>query len=205
MPRKRLYRSDLFSPEQLTSKDALESASEELQSILTKVNFKHVFQELIDNESPHVLPLVLSSLSETTSLISWLLETFPSEAANYDASVHCKIISCLSTELISSSFVEDKELCARHHERTQIAPKVLKYLAGDSFLRPIDTGLEHHSKKGKAKQSQKKLQQAKREDGVTTLVDKYFDILNVDVPKTPSQASALVDHLLQSQKDTLKS
>ncbi|KAK0506583.1 hypothetical protein EDD18DRAFT_36674 [Armillaria luteobubalina] len=204
MPRKRLYRSDLFSPEQFTSKDALESALEELQSILTKVNFKHVFQELIDNESPHVLPLILSSLSETTSLISWLLESFPSEAANYDLSVHCKIISCISAELISSAFVEDKELCARHHERTQIAPKVLKYLAGDSFLRPIDTGLEHHSKKGRAKQSQKKLQQAKREDGATTLVDKYLDILNVDVPKTPSQASALVDHLLKSQKDTLK-
>ncbi|KAK0475066.1 P-loop containing nucleoside triphosphate hydrolase protein [Armillaria novae-zelandiae] len=204
MSHKRLYRSDLFSPEQLTSRDALESALEELQSILTKVNFKHVFQELIDNESPHFLPLVLSSLSETTSLISWMLESFPSDAANYDASVHCKIISCLSTELISSSFVEDKELCARHHERTQIVPMALKYLAGVSFLRPIDNRLAHHSKKGKAKQSQKKLQQVKREDGVTMLVKKYFDILNVDVPKTSSHASALVDHLLKSQKDTLE-
>ncbi|PBK59143.1 hypothetical protein ARMSODRAFT_1027641 [Armillaria solidipes] len=202
MPRKRIYRSDLFSPEQLTSTDVLESALEELQRILTKVNFKHVFQELIDNESPHVLLLVLSSLSETTSLISWLLESFPSEAANYNASVHCKTISCLSTALISSSFVEDKELCARHHEITQITPKVLKYL--DSFFRPIDVGSEHHNKKGKAKQSQRKLQQVKREDGAMTLVEKYFDIVNVDMPETSSHASALVDHLLQSQKDTLK-
>ncbi len=60
MSRKRLYRSDLFSLEKLTSTDALESALEELQSILTKDNFKHVFQELIDNESPHTLLLVLS-------------------------------------------------------------------------------------------------------------------------------------------------
>ncbi|KAK0440419.1 uncharacterized protein EV420DRAFT_1650550 [Desarmillaria tabescens] len=207
MPRKRIYRSDLFSSEQLASRDVLDSALEELKSLLTKDNFKHVFQELIDNESPRVLLLVLScsymfiALSETTPLISWLLESFPSEAATYDGTIHYKAISCLSTELLSSSFAEDKELCTRYHELVQITPEVLKYLVS---VRPIDTGSERHNKKGKAKQSQRRPQQVKREDGATALVERYFDILNVDMRKTSSDASVLVDRVLQSQKDILQ-
>ncbi len=79
----------------------------------------------------------------------------------------------------------------------QIIPEVLEYLL--SFLRPIDIGSEHHNKKGKAEQ--RMLRPIKREDDARTLVKKYFD---VDMPETSSEASALVDHVLQSQKDTLK-
>ncbi|PBK79882.1 hypothetical protein ARMGADRAFT_102609 [Armillaria gallica] len=201
MSRKRIYRSDLFTPEKLTSTDALERALQELQSILTKDNFSHIFQELVDNENPNTVLLVLSSLSETTSLTSWFLESFPSEAADYDVTVHYKTISCLSTEFLSSPFVADKELCARHHEMAQIAPKALEYL--DSFLCSVDIRTQHH-KKGKVKPSQWKLLQVKRDSGASTLVEKYFDVLNVDIPKTSSQAYILVDHILQSQKDTLK-
>ncbi|KAK0207600.1 hypothetical protein IW262DRAFT_1469183 [Armillaria fumosa] len=220
MSRKRLYRSDLFSAEQLTSRDALESAVEELQSILRKHNLKYVLQELVDNEVPRTLALVLSSkltpssysdgisssyiftaLGQTTLLISWLLESFPTEASNYEATIHYKVISCLSTELNSSDFVEDKELCARSQKVADIIPKVLQYLV--SFLRPIDIGLEHYNKKGKARQPQKMPQEAKRE-GATSLVKKYFDVLNVDMPETSSEASALVDYVLQSQKEMLK-
>ncbi|SJL03091.1 uncharacterized protein ARMOST_06437 [Armillaria ostoyae] len=192
MSRKRMYRSDLFSTEQLTSTDALESALQELQSVLTKDNFKHVFQELIDNESPNVLLLVLSSLSEAASLTSWLLESFPAEATNYEATVHYKAISCLSTELVSFPFVEDKALCARYHEVSQATPMALKHLI--SFLHPIDIGSEQ---KGKAKQS-------RRKDDATAFVERYFNVLDVDIPRTSGQASLLVDHVLQSQKDTLK-
>ncbi len=221
MSRKRLYRSDLFSAEQLTSRDALESAVEELQSFLKKDNFKYILQELIDNEIPRTLVLVLSckltlssysdgisspyiftALGETTSLISWLLESFPAEATNYEATVHYKAISCLSTELISSNFVEDKELCARYYKIAEITPKVLQYLI--SFLHPIDTGSERHYRKGKAKQTQRKPREVKRADGVTTSVKKYFDVLNVDMPETSGEASALVDHVLKSQKESLK-
>ncbi len=84
----------------------------------------------------------------------------------------------------------------------QIAPKALQYL--DSFLRSIDIRTQHHNKKGKAKMSQWKLLQVKRDDGASTLVEKYFDVLNVDIPKTSSQASILVELILQSQRDTLK-
>ncbi|SJL05193.1 uncharacterized protein ARMOST_08560 [Armillaria ostoyae] len=199
MSRKRIYRSDLFSPEKLTSTDALERALRELQSILTKDNFKHVFQELL--ESPNTLLLVLSSLSEATSLTSWFLESFPSEAADYDVTVHYKTISCLSTELLSSPFVADKDLCARYHEAAQIAPEVLQYL--DS-LRSVDIRTQRHNKKGKAKPSQWKFPQVNRADSATTLVKKYFNVLNVDIPKTSSQAYILVDRILQSQQDTLK-
>ncbi|PBL01521.1 hypothetical protein ARMGADRAFT_984178 [Armillaria gallica] len=198
MSRKRIYRSDLFAPEKLTSTDALERALQELQSILTKDNFSHIFQELFDNESPDTILLVFSSLSETTSLTSWFLESFPSEAADYDVTIHYKTISWLSTELLSSPFVAEKDLCARYHEAAQIAPNVLQYL--DSFLHSV----QHHNKKGKAKPSQWKLPQVNRADGTTTLVEKYFDVLNVNIPKTPSQAAILVDHILQSQRDTLK-
>ncbi len=38
----------------------------------------------------------------------------------------------------------------------------------------------------------------------SALVEKYFDVLNVDIPKTSRQAYILVDHILQSQQDTLK-
>ncbi|SJL05199.1 uncharacterized protein ARMOST_08565 [Armillaria ostoyae] len=201
MSRKRIYRSDLFSPEKLTSTDALERTLQELQNILTKDNFKRVFQELADNESPHVLLLVLSSLSETTPLTSWFLESFPSEAEDYDATVHYKTISCLSTAFLSSTFVADKELCARHHEKAQIAPKALQYL--DSFLHSIDIRTQHYNK-GKAKPSQWKGPQVQRDDGASILVEKYFDVLNVNIPKTSSQAYILVDLILQSQQDTMK-
>ncbi len=63
----------------------------------------------------------------------------------------------------------------------QIAPKALQYL--DSFLRSIDIRTQHHNKKGKAKMSQWKLLQVKRDDGASTLVEKYFDVLNVDILK----------------------
>ncbi|KAK0444909.1 uncharacterized protein EV420DRAFT_1721414 [Desarmillaria tabescens] len=194
MPRKRILRSDLFNQEQLVSMDALESALQELQSLLTKDNFKHVFQDLIDNESPRILLLVLSSLSETTSLMitSWLLESFPSSPAEYDASVHYVTLSCLSSEFRSCSFIEDKELCARYYQMTQITPRVLSYLI--SFLRP----------KGNAKQSQRNFQQARPDDNTTILVKRYFNVLNADMPETSGEASVLVDHVLQSQKDTLK-
>ncbi|KAK0198015.1 hypothetical protein F5146DRAFT_1130959 [Armillaria mellea] len=201
MSRKRLYRSELFSTEQLTSRDALESALEELQSILRRDNFKYVVQELIDNEIPRTVALVLSSLGETTSLISWLLEPFP-EATNYEATIHYKIISCLSKELSSFDFVEDKELCAKYHKEADITPKVLQYLV--SFLRPIDIRSEHFNRKGKVKQSQKKPQENKREEGPTNLVKKYFDVLKVDMPETSNEASALVEYILQSQKEVLK-
>ncbi len=135
-------------------------------------------------------------------MTSWFLESFPSEAADYDVTVHYKTISCLSTEILSSPFVADKELCARYHEATQIAPKVLQYL--DSFLCSVDIRTQHHNKKGKAKPSQWKLRQVKRDDGASALVEKYFDVLNVDIPKTSRQAYILVDHILQSQQDTLK-
>ncbi|KAK0506460.1 hypothetical protein EDD18DRAFT_1455776 [Armillaria luteobubalina] len=194
MSPKRMYRSDLFSPEKLTSTDALERALQELQCILTKDNFKHVFQEILDDASPNILLLVLSSLSKTISLIPWFLESFPVEAADYDATIHCKTISCLSTELLSSSVVEDKELCARHHEIAQITPKVLRYLL--SSIYPIDIGSEHHDRKGKAEQMV-----PLQEENTRTLVRKYFD---VDMPETSSEASVLVDHVLQSQKESLK-
>ncbi|KAK0440837.1 hypothetical protein EV421DRAFT_1905200 [Armillaria borealis] len=202
MSRKRIYRSDLFSTEQLTSRDALESAVEELQSILKKDNFKYVLQELIDNEIPRTLVLVLSSLGETTSLFSWLLESFPAEATNYEATIHYKVISCLSTELISSDLVEEKDLCARYHKIADVTPKVLQYLV--SFLHPIGIKSEHHYRKGKAKQSRRKPREVKRAGGVTTSVKKYFDVLNVDMPETSGEASTLVDRVLKSQKETLK-
>ncbi|KAG7450850.1 uncharacterized protein BT62DRAFT_1001665 [Guyanagaster necrorhizus] len=203
MSPKQRYRSDLFSPEKFASGDLLDRALEELRTILTEDNFKHVFQEVIDNESARILFLVLSCsyiftvLSETTSLISWLLETFPSEAINYDATVHCRVISCLSAEFISSSFVEEKEICARYHEIAQIGPKVLKSLV--SFLGRI-AGSEYY-KKGKAQIS--KFQQTKG-DGPFAFVKKDFDILKIDIPETSSEASVSMDHVLQSQKDTLK-
>ncbi len=55
MSHKRLYRSDLFGPERFASTDALERVLQELQSIFTKDNFKHVSQKLFDNESPNTL------------------------------------------------------------------------------------------------------------------------------------------------------
>ncbi|KAG7450843.1 uncharacterized protein BT62DRAFT_1001658 [Guyanagaster necrorhizus] len=201
MSPKQRYRSDLFSPEKFASAHLLDSALEELKGILTKHNFKHVFQDLLDNESPRVLLLVLScsyiftALSETTPLISWLLESFPSEPANYDATVHYNIISRISTELISSSLIKEKEPCARYHEIAQIAPKVLKSLV--SFLGRI--GSEHYE--GKAHMS--KFQQTK-EDGPFAFVKKDFDILKIDIPETSSETSVSMDHVLQSQKDTLK-
>ncbi|SJL05399.1 uncharacterized protein ARMOST_08766 [Armillaria ostoyae] len=184
MPHKRVYRSDLFSPSKLTSSELLESALEELQNGLTKDNFEPVFQQLI-NESPHIILLVLSSLGETTPLRSWMLQSFPSEPVNYDDTIHYKIISCLSTEfMFSSSYsVGDKDLCARYHEA-------------------IDIGSDHRNKKGKV--SQKKRKQAKRAENAAALVEKDFDVLDVDMPETSSDASILVDGILQTQKDALE-
>ncbi|KAG7450801.1 uncharacterized protein BT62DRAFT_928080 [Guyanagaster necrorhizus] len=202
MPCKRVYRSDLFSPHQLSSSELLEFALEELKSYLTEANFKYVLQELIDNECSHILLLVLSSFSDTTSLILWMRESFPSEPMNYDATIHYKIISCLSTEFMfsSSRSVEDKELCARYHEISQITPRVLKYLV--SFPQPISTGSEPLNKRGKV--SQKKRKQAKRAENAAAFVEKDFDILDVDMPETLSDASILADSILQTQKDALE-
>ncbi|KAK0207964.1 hypothetical protein DFS33DRAFT_396866 [Desarmillaria ectypa] len=202
MPRKRVYRSDLFSPDQLTSSELLEYALEELRSSLTEDNFKHVFQELINNESPHILPLVLSSLSDTTPLILWMLQSFPSDPVNYDATIHYKIISCLSAEfMFSSSYpVQDKDLCARYYEITQVTSNVLKYLV--SFLQAIDIGSDHPNKRGKV--SQKKRKQAQRAENAAALVEKDFDVLDVDMPEASSDASILVDSILTTQKNALK-
>ncbi|PBK79771.1 hypothetical protein ARMGADRAFT_1100110 [Armillaria gallica] len=60
MSRRRLYPIDLFGLEKLASTDALERALQELQGIFTKDNFKHVSQELFNNESPDTPLLVLS-------------------------------------------------------------------------------------------------------------------------------------------------
>ncbi|PBK77543.1 hypothetical protein ARMSODRAFT_949477 [Armillaria solidipes] len=201
MPHKRVYRSDLFSPSKLTSSELLESALEELQNGLTKDNFEPVFQQLI-NESPHIILLVLSSLGETTPLRSWMLQSFPSEPVNYDDTIHYKIIFCLSTEfMFSSSYsVGDKDLCARYHEVTQVTSNILKYLV--SFLQAIDIGSDHRNKKGKV--SQKKRKQAKRAENAAALVEKDFDVLDVDMPETSSDASILVDGILQTQKDALE-
>lgn len=220
MPHKRAYRSDLFSPNKLTSSELLESSLGELQSGLTKDNFEFVFQELINNESPHILLLVLSckltsssylivyrvdtftALGETTPLRSWMLQSFPSKPVNYDDTIHYKIISCLSTEFMPSSSysVGDEELCARYHEVTQVTSNILKYLV--SFLQAIDIGPDHRNKKGKV--SQKKRKQAERAEYAAALVKKDFDVLDVDMPETSSDASTLVDNILQTQKDALE-
>ncbi|KAK0197996.1 hypothetical protein F5146DRAFT_1130943 [Armillaria mellea] len=179
MSRKRPHLGDLFSPEQFTSADVLESVLEELQSILTKDNFQHVFQELIDNENPRVLPLVLSSLGETTLLISWLLE----------------VLSLGSCELRCERPLPNHIMSI--YGASIVAPVVLKHLI--SILHPADIGSEQ---KGKVKQSQSELPQVRRKDGATAFVEKSFNILNIKIPKTSSQACVLVDHVLQSQKDT---
>ncbi|KAK0506408.1 hypothetical protein EDD18DRAFT_1455735 [Armillaria luteobubalina] len=201
MPHKRVYRSDLFSPSKLTSSSLLESALEELQNGLTKDNFEPVVQQLI-NESPHIILLVLSSLGETSPLRSWMLQSFPSKPMNYDDTIHYKIISCLSTEFMFSSsyFMGDKELCARYHEVTQVTSNILKYLV--SFLQAIDIGSDHRNKKGKI--SQKKRKQVERAEYAAALVKKDFDVLDVDMPTTSSDASILVDIVLQTQKDALE-
>ncbi|KAK0478174.1 hypothetical protein IW261DRAFT_1482258 [Armillaria novae-zelandiae] len=201
MPHKRVYRGDLFSSSKLTSSKLLESALDELQNGLTKDNFDPVIQQLID-ESPHIVLLVLSSLGETTPLRSWVLQSFPSEPVTYDDTIHYKIISCLSTEFMFSSsyFVGDKELCARYHEIAQVTPNILKYLV--SFLQAIDIGSDHRNKKGKI--SQKKRKQVERVEYAATLVKKDFDVLDVDMPTTSSDASFLVDSILQTQKDALE-
>ncbi len=69
MSRKRIYRSDLFSSEKLTSTDALDRALQELQSILTKDNFNYIFQELVDYENPNTVLLVLSCKSTSSSYL----------------------------------------------------------------------------------------------------------------------------------------
>ncbi|KAK0444957.1 uncharacterized protein EV420DRAFT_1721599 [Desarmillaria tabescens] len=202
MPRKHVYRSDLFSPDQLTSNELLEYALEELRSGLTEDNFKHVFQELIDNESPHILPLVLSFLSETTPLVLWMLQSFPSDPVNYDATIHYKIISRLSAEfMLSDSYsVQDKELCARYYETTQVTSNVLKFLV--SFLQAINIRSDQRNKNGKV--SQKKRKQAERAEKAAALVEKDFDVLDVDMPEASSDASILVDSILTTQKNALK-
>ncbi|KAK0198135.1 hypothetical protein F5146DRAFT_995722 [Armillaria mellea] len=199
MPHKRVYRSDLFSPSKLTSSGLLESSLEEIRSGLTKDNFKSVFQELINNESPHILLLVLSSLGETTPLRSWLLQSFPSAPVNYDDTIHCKIMSRLSI-FFNSYSVGDEDLCARYHEVTQVTSNVLKYLA--SFPQAIDIGSDHRSNKGKV--SQKKRKQARRAENAAAFVQKDFDVLDVDMPESSSDASILVDNILQTQKDALE-
>ncbi|PBK59178.1 hypothetical protein ARMSODRAFT_1073628 [Armillaria solidipes] len=130
MSRKCLYRCDLFGPEKLTLTDALEHALQELQSIFTKDNFKHISQELFDSESPDTLLLVLSCKSTSSS---------------YLMICHPYILTAL--KLISWSFVDDKDLCPNPDITKQL--RSLLRFCGTSTTRciPSISKTQHHNKK----------------------------------------------------------
>jgi hypothetical protein len=61
-PRKASYRGDLFDTSILTSIDAVETAADEFQVIVNESNVERILDEVIAQEHPAVVRLVLSSM-----------------------------------------------------------------------------------------------------------------------------------------------
>jgi len=60
-PRKKSFRTNLFSPDNITSVEDVENSIFELQSIFTEQNYEHVLDELL--QIPSLVELVLSGTS----------------------------------------------------------------------------------------------------------------------------------------------
>ncbi|KAF8151966.1 hypothetical protein K438DRAFT_1778624 [Mycena galopus ATCC 62051] len=203
-PPKASYRSDLFDSSILTSVDAVDDAVDEFRAMINETNVKRMLDEVVAQEPPAVVRLVLtaSDLEFEPALSEELtMSCFPTAPEGFGASAACKILSQLSEFFFFAESVPT--LHENHHALVKEAPGILTALASKLFVRaePEPAAL----KKGKAT-SQKKTKLARRAatQSNNTLDPAPFEHLKITVPETPDQVQQCVEIVLATQRSILE-
>ncbi|KAJ7237474.1 hypothetical protein B0H12DRAFT_1238216 [Mycena haematopus] len=197
-PHKASYRSDLFDTSVLTSIEAVEYAAAEFEAIVNEINVKRILNEVIAQERPEVVRLVLATLSEELTM-----SCFPTTPEGFGDSVACKILTQLSKFLLFAERVPT--LHENHHTLVKEAPDILTALTSKLFIDGAEPDPAMPSaKKGKTT-SQKKTKMARRMAAQTknTLDSTPFEHLDIPVPETLDDVQRCVEIVLATQRSIL--
>ncbi|KAF7367491.1 UvrD-like helicase ATP-binding domain-containing protein [Mycena sanguinolenta] len=199
-PHKSCYRSDLFDSAILTSVEAVECAVEEFEAIVNETNINRILHEVIAQERPEVVRLVVSSLSEEL-----IMSCFPTTPDGFTDSMAWKILSQLSKFFLFAQSIPT--LHGNHHMLVKEAPDILAAVASKVFTDGAepDSAPPTGGKKGKPA-SQKKTKMARRmaAQSKNTLDSTPFEHLNIPVPETPDEVRQCVELVLATQRSILE-
>ncbi|KAJ7356587.1 hypothetical protein DFH08DRAFT_1075732 [Mycena albidolilacea] len=190
-PRKASYRGDLFDTSILTSIDAVEAAADEFQVIVNESNVERILDEVIAQEHPAVVRLVLSSLNEDL-----VMSCFPATPEGFGASVAFKILSQLSVFFLMLGH-SVPSLHEQHPALVNEAPGTLATLSAKLFADGAEPDpAAPGAKKGKAT-SQKKAKNARRVALTKNTLDPTpFEHLDISIPETPDEYLASSSNFL---------
>ncbi|TFK38654.1 hypothetical protein BDQ12DRAFT_96280 [Crucibulum laeve] len=206
VPRKVTYRNDLFDPKNLANHKSIENTLFEFEGVLNENSFEQVLNDLFDQR--YVVELILSNLSESTPLSTWILERFPLTSNAFIASFCSKILSKLALFFIFPPLEfpsEDiKELMKSHYKTVTYAPAVLQSLLAMSFAEEgsqLDESPRHAKVKAKG---QRKAKQAQRISEKRAVDAKPFLALDMLVPNNHQEATEAAAKVLASLKSILE-
>ncbi|KAK7064846.1 UvrD-like helicase ATP-binding domain-containing protein [Favolaschia claudopus] len=196
-PRKASYRNDLFDKSALVSVEVVEAAVEEFTAIVNDTNIERILNELISQESPAVVRLVLAGLSKDL-----IFSCFPTTGDAFGACLVSKILNLLC---MFFSFMEGGQSLDLHEEHLALvkeAPGLLDALKSQLSTSGSEQQAAAPTKRGKAT-SQKKIKAARRAQNKPTLDPAPFERLDLAIPETPEEVERCVEAVLATQRSIL--
>ncbi|EDR08129.1 uncharacterized protein LACBIDRAFT_294434 [Laccaria bicolor S238N-H82] len=206
-PRMKSFRTDLFSPDNITSVEDVQNALFELQSIFTEQNYEHVLDELL--QAPFLVELVLSDLS-ILSVKTWLLEKFPTSPTSFISSVTCQLLLKLATFFVFPpvSFSQEiLDLMREFHTTVRHAPAALHDLFAMSF---VDEGQHKEAKELSISSEGRSKSRWRSKDGEKAAIRQIIvdpeplAALALTIPNTSQERDHTTSHLLVHLKTILE-
>ncbi|KAJ7434686.1 P-loop containing nucleoside triphosphate hydrolase protein [Mycena galericulata] len=196
-PRRPSYRSNMFESSALASPEAMENAVSEFVEIVNEANIQRILDDLISNERPGVLRLVLSCLDKEL-----ILGQFPLSPEAFAGSLTYKILSQLSEFFLFAHSVPS--LNGKHHQLVKEAPGVLAAIASKllgSEREQADSGDKRA--KGTSQKTAKMARRAAAQQK-SDLDPDPFERLDIAVPDTREELEKSIEIILATQRSILE-
>ncbi|RDB28998.1 TPR and ankyrin repeat-containing protein 1 [Hypsizygus marmoreus] len=205
--RKGAMRLHLFDPYILKSRQDIANALKEFEDIVNEANFVPILEDLLEQEQPLVIELILSGVSEAKPLTSWIIKRFPVSPESLDGSFASKLVSRLSVfflfhPLPLSGGLSDFVTSSDRHRLVSTASKALSILSAMIFK-----DQEEREVRARSKYRGKYQKVSKQESQRTTknLVDlKVLEDHLISVPSSQSDADSAMLTVLHYVKTSLE-
>ncbi|KAF9033219.1 hypothetical protein BDZ89DRAFT_983953 [Hymenopellis radicata] len=201
-----IYRSDLFTPQRLTSPEVIQNALDEIEAVLSEDTYQSILNQVLREENPLIVALIMSTTLKP--LMGWILWDFPRNDYNplhYHDSFHRRLLSSLNAtvhlHLLPTASGKVSEYSVTCHRRLQAAISTLRYLA--PFIR-VTPSLEADEPPGR-KKSQKQLKKERRAANfvLPVLDDLTCEVLDIDPIECEADIRLAIGEILGAQKDDL--
>ncbi|KAJ7153649.1 hypothetical protein C8R46DRAFT_1042042 [Mycena filopes] len=199
MPRKATYRRNLFDHTTLTSLEAVENAVSEFLEIVHPDNVERVLEDVISNELPAVLRLILSRLDQEL-----ILTQIPRAAEGFSGSLAYQILAQLSEFFVFAHTVP--HLREDHYQVVKEAPGVLAAMAAEIVGYDVGAAPAREKPKGntqRAAKNERRRGTAATRHETDTLVAGPFERFDLPVPKTRGESEAAKELVLATYQSIM--